>query len=180
MVWGVFLLRRRPGKKAARAPQVPTWNNLFPFGFELQGRGNKKRNRRRGLRFRRLQVSRISCCCFLSLSFFFLLPPLLFPFVGNKHISKDELCLSLVNVLHILEDGAAIMMCDVYIRLLDTRIPPFEILLTSKYLNRFSKGLWKTAPWIALLTSYFARLWQIWRGGVVLIHIGEPIVHNHH
>lgn len=67
--------------------------------------------------------------------FFFLLPPLLFPFVGNKHISKDELCLSLVNVLHILEDGAAIMMCDVYIRLLDTRIPPFEILLTSKYLN---------------------------------------------
>lgn len=49
----------------------------------------------------------------------------------------------------------------------------------SKYLDWFSKGLSKTAPWIVLMTSYFARLWQIWRAGVVLIQAGEPI-HNHH
>lgn len=66
---GVLLQRRRHGKKATGVPLVPTWNDLFPFGFKLQGLGNKKGNRRRGRRFRRLQVSRISPALFLSACF---------------------------------------------------------------------------------------------------------------
>lgn len=65
--------------------------------FEIRGGERKKKGRR----FRRLRVSRISWPCYcLFLSPFF---------VGNKHISKDELRPSLreKNVLHILEDRTA-------------------------------------------------------------------------
>lgn len=97
------------------------------------------------------------------------------PFVGNKHISKDELYPSRWRTNPSHSGFCCVSAVAMYVC---ARLP-FEILLTSKYLDWFSKGLSKTTPWIALLTSYFTRRWQIWRGGVVLIQAGEPI-HNHH
>ena len=175
--WGCFLQRWRPGKKATVAPLVLTWNNLFPFGLKLQRLGNKKGNRRRGRRFRRQRVSRIFWPCFSQcLSFSLLL------WGVNTFQRMSSILLTGERASHALRLKGWKCVCCVmrHMRLLDTFFSASENLLMCKYRNWFSKGLWKTGPWIAFLTSYFARLWQIWRGGVVLIPVGEPIAHRHH
>ena len=158
--WGgvqSFLQRQRPGKKATGASPVLTWDNLFAFGLKLQGLGNRTGNGRMGCRFRRLQVSRISWPYIFSLN------RLILPFWGNKYISTDEF------YPWVLFPRTAVKVCVVSEQLmslcvLGTCIPRIEMLLTSKYLNWFSKGLCWTETQIVLWTSYLARLWQIWRG----------------